>query len=529
MIDEDRLETLLNAYFDQHIGEEELSELEAILLQSSRARQILNERAEQHGLLREWALRENGLDIASIAPAGFRRRRLVGWTVAALAACVALLLALRQHGQNPGTGSEKEMALDSPSPPERIFNEVALLAEQIDVEWTPGSQAFETGSVLQKGPFSIEKGLVRLDFFSGAKVYLEGPATLELVSPDLARLASGKLTAQVPPPAHGFTILSEAMRVVDRGTEFGMNIEKDGKYQIHVFDGEVELHPEDQQVETRSLFGGGAVAFLNGASRDFPADRKAFADPDLLQRAAKKARDRDWRQWESSSEKLRQAEGLLVYYDFSSVEGGSITNRAESPPEESDGILIGCEPVPGRWPQKNALGFARTSDRLRFRLDGQAPSVTMFARVRVDSLPHDHNALLSMSPGEIGEIHWKLDRDGRLLLGIRAERELKYSSWERLVSSPVVAESDLGHWITLATVIDGELGEMRHYVDGREVAVAPMSRAIPLHLGKANVGNFDAPENEQPDATVTRNFNGRFSEFAFFNRALSVEELSSYQ
>ena len=153
----------------------------------------------------------------------------------------------------------------------------------------------------------------------------------------------------------------------------------------------------------------------------------------------------------------------------------------------------------------------------------------MVAWVRADSLPHDHNALLSTAPGEVGEVHWKLDREGRLLVGLRAKPERLYESWERLVSPPVVTQNDLGRWMLLATVIDGEGAEMRHYVNGREVASGPIRRPTPVRIGRANLGNFDAAAPEAPDAGMTRTFNGRIDEFAYLGRALSDEEIAAFR
>ncbi|MBB5352882.1 hypothetical protein HNR46_003131 [Haloferula luteola] len=519
MIDEVRLEALIDAYLDLELEEAGRLELEEMLIRSSRARQRFHERTTHHGLLREWALREEGN--ATVAGEITRSRsRWRPWAVG-LAACGVGWLWWQpgvDRAESPVVVEKSESAVEN----------VALLAAAVDVRWADDAKSYHMGQALPKGPLQLAGGLVRLDFYSGAKVFLEGPATLDLVSPDLARLESGRLTAQVPPPAHGFTVLSDEVQVVDRGTEFGMSVGDDQALQVHVFDGEVELHSADGVAPVRSLFGGGAVAIQDGSATDLPADRGAFANPGALLVATEEARQRGWQQWQSTSERIRLAAGLKIYYDFRIHPRGVIPNLAGAAPAESDGTLIGCEAVPGRWPQKPALGFARTSDRVRFWLEGEVPSVTMMARVRVDSLPHDHNALLSMTPGEQGEIHWKLDREGRLLLGLRASSERAFESWERLVSPPVVAESDLGHWMVLATVIDGDAGEMRHFVDGRLVAEAAISRPTLVKLGKANLGNFDAASPDLSGAEVTRNFNGRFEEFAFFDRALSEEEIGAW-
>jgi hypothetical protein len=218
-----------------------------------------------------------------------------------------------------------------------------------------------------------------------------------------------------------------------------------------------------------------------------------------------------------------------VYFDFEKLAPGEpvIRNLALDADENSYGSVIGCDALPGRWSQKGALGFAKTSDRVRFRTEGTTPSLTMMAWVRVDSLPLDHNALLSISPETVGEVHWKLDQAGRLLLGLRAAPRLAFDAWERLESPRIVTEQDFGRWIHLATVIDGDQGVMKHFVNGRQVASGIMKRRTPVQLGMANLGNFDAASPASPGAQSGRNFNGRIDEFALFTRALSAGEIAA--
>src|SRR5262249_40019289 len=95
---------------------------------------------------------------------------------------------------------------------------IAWLVNAQDCTWSgPGPKGnLQAGSVLQ-----IERGLAEIHFQCGARVVLEGPSILELISSKSARLTSGKLTARVPEAAIGFEILSPQGRVIDLGTEFG--------------------------------------------------------------------------------------------------------------------------------------------------------------------------------------------------------------------------------------------------------------------------------------------------------------------
>src|SRR5262249_7159170 len=81
-----------------------------------------------------------------------------------------------------------------------------------------------------------------------ARVVLEGPATLELLSAKSARLRQGRLTAKVPGPATGFEILSPQGKVIDLGTEFGISVSQDGATDVYVFAGKVGAHAPDNGV-----------------------------------------------------------------------------------------------------------------------------------------------------------------------------------------------------------------------------------------------------------------------------------------
>jgi hypothetical protein len=521
MFDEARLERLVSAHFDGQLMAEERRELEAMLLGSSAARRIFLDHAEWHGLLREHALQSGGASLLQNAPAAVSRRvvffRRMGLGMG-LAACLILawkLLPFRHEASNPGVLAVVDRDDD-----------VALLVQAINVEWDGVS--FAPGAAVPKGLLKIRRGTLRLDFYSGARVMLEGPAALELISPGLARLEQGRLTANVPPPAAGFTIQNGSLSVVDRGTEFGMNVTDADDCEVHVFNGEVELKGGVPASTPRELFAGNAIAIRDGRSTAFPSDPGSFPDFSLIRQEEERAAKVRLEQWRTASSDLRRAPGLRVYFDFDDLKAGGTTlpNRAEEGGKGSSASIIGCEPLSGRWPGKSALGFAKSSDRVRFRAEGACSSLTLVAWVRVDSLPLDHNSLLSMAPGEVGEVHWKLDRSGRLLIGLRAAPELAYDSWERLVSDPVVTPEDFGHWLHLATVINGERGEMRHFVNGKPVAFGKFSRRVPVQLGLANLGNFDPVAPGAADSGVTRNLNGRIDEFMLFARALSSEEIA---
>jgi hypothetical protein len=118
---------------------------------------------------------------------------------------------------------------------------IAWLVNAQDCSWSgPGPAGnLQAGKVLK-----IDRGLAEIHFQCGARVILEGPSVLELISSKSARLASGKLTARVPPAASGFEILSPQGKVTDLGTEFGI-VSNNRSTVVYVFEGKVEALPID--------------------------------------------------------------------------------------------------------------------------------------------------------------------------------------------------------------------------------------------------------------------------------------------
>jgi hypothetical protein len=116
---------------------------------------------------------------------------------------------------------------------------VATIESLTSVRWSDGQPAVEINDGISRGRLRIAEGFVALRFSRGARLLVEGPAELDLRSPDLVRIASGKAFAHVPESAIGFTIEGPTGRVVDRGTDFAVNIAA-SSMEVHVLKGLVE-------------------------------------------------------------------------------------------------------------------------------------------------------------------------------------------------------------------------------------------------------------------------------------------------
>jgi hypothetical protein len=113
--------------------------------------------------------------------------------------------------------------------------EVAWLVNAQNCEWSDG----EPGPMKAGTTVKLDRGLAALRFRSGAKLVIEGPAEVKLISAMRVELVQGKVGARVPESAHGFTVLSPRGEVIDLGTEFGVGVDQDGGTDVRVFEGQV--------------------------------------------------------------------------------------------------------------------------------------------------------------------------------------------------------------------------------------------------------------------------------------------------
>jgi ferric-dicitrate binding protein FerR (iron transport regulator) len=225
------LAALIEDYLTGRIDELRLSELEERLRDDPEARREFVRYArlhtDLHFELRAREASERVLDEIDRKPPAdprpshpqlsFFRRRIL-----ALAAAAILLAAgLLWWAVRPGVA------------------EVAWLVNAQNCTWAGG----EPPTDLRPGKvIAINRGLAEFRFQSGARVVLEGPAQLEMISGTSARLYNGKLAVRVSGKT-GFEILSPQGRVADRGTEFGVSVSEAGATDVHVFEGSVEVVP----------------------------------------------------------------------------------------------------------------------------------------------------------------------------------------------------------------------------------------------------------------------------------------------
>ena len=143
--------------------------------------------------------------------------------------------------------SPEKIAKDSLPPSRSAFTPaleiVAKITGMVDCQWSKdGREPAGFDAVLLGRQFKLDSGVMEITYKSGAKVILQGPATYEVESKTGGFMSFGKLTGKMEvEKAKGFTVRTPTAIVTDLGTEFGVEVSKDGRTTSHVFRGSVSL------------------------------------------------------------------------------------------------------------------------------------------------------------------------------------------------------------------------------------------------------------------------------------------------
>jgi len=244
----DELRALIEDAMADRIDPARVERLEALLADDAEARRFYLDYTALHADLR----REQGVmdqmampiarDVATDVPSQTEmmlrarratRRRMATAFAASFAMAASLIFGMLVYLQT---------LWDKPTDPSKMWtagDRVAELFDATDAVWGGDHASLTAGAELTAGPMRLESGLARIRFYSGATMIVQGPADFELRTARSAHLQRGRITAHVPEQAIGFRIDTDAGRIVDLGTEFG--VAGDGpRAQVHVFEGMVE-------------------------------------------------------------------------------------------------------------------------------------------------------------------------------------------------------------------------------------------------------------------------------------------------
>ena len=241
------------------LSEAEAKELSELLGASSEARREYWEIFTLHAAL-EWELAsdrivEDALGAsAEPVPLGPTTsvtnftRLSTGWVWLAAAACLLLTVSAatlwwrspsRSLARNPLADAVQPHA-DQPTT-QPVLGTIASLSP--DSSWSFGQPGGRNAATFRQGDTVwLERGTVQLQLPSDTVAVLESPGIMQFVAPDRIRVMQGGVKIEVAEGATGFSVETDSAEVVDLGTVFSVNVQ-DGKTDVVVFDGEVDLTP----------------------------------------------------------------------------------------------------------------------------------------------------------------------------------------------------------------------------------------------------------------------------------------------
>jgi hypothetical protein len=259
------LEMALQDLFEGQLAGEAFDELQGELRSNPDAREAYREY-----LLLEHTLkfRSKGVDMLRVVPmdqVNARRQRramkIAGLAAAAVLALAAVVMTLVLARNTPPT-----VAFET-SPGTEL-----LMSHRLAGDSPPNGQVMEPGSRLQ-----LKRGTVELQFASGVRGIVRGPADLTLQREDLLSLRKGTVWFRVPSKAVGFQVITPDLVLTDLGTEFGIITKPNFLDEVHVFTGKVEVLNSHGLKKTEVLTAGHARnAGPAGRWYEIPVNRDPF-------------------------------------------------------------------------------------------------------------------------------------------------------------------------------------------------------------------------------------------------------------
>lgn len=460
------------------------AELQSDLRRSLRRRDIQRTalEASPEAVATETVSRPDKLTVSALRT---RKARVLTQAGLLTAACVLIFVVWLQTGRNANSSS----------------SHAASIVSNVDGQLTKDGSVWDNAQI-PVGDYELQQGLLSLRFGGGVMVYVEAPARFDATSDKRVILHSGRLSARVPPEGIGFTVETPEAEVVDFGTEFSVDVEG-GASEVHVFDGLVRVNPaaSDQRDALRSvdLKAAQAVRITDGATElediSIATDRfiRDFDEPRLnYARTVKRL-------------------SPICYYRMSIRDLG----LTSEPPEYSGVVLKG----EGRRPPHACGVFAGGSLRVGADSTGRgglvetpptlsegAFSIAVFVYLETPSKRGEIVTNLSDLGGTFG---LSVTRDGTLRAVVRAA-----DGTQSIVSSESVLPPRV--WRHVVVTVDGQ--HVRYYEDGRLAALTP---SAPIAASDSAAIWFGT------DAGAKHVLDGRVDEVAFFDRALSDEDVAS--
>lgn len=257
------LEDLVDALSDRRITDDQLERLNQAIEHDADSRtqfvKLLSLEAElsrvHHPVEVERASAAGTVELPASGPARERRspRQVPLWAVfAALAASIMVSIAgsswLTYQGAR-GRGPLASMLGDGSAAASAEPQGVASISGTKNCRWSgEDANRLSFGSAIGSDKaLTLESGVAELNFVNGARLIIEGPASVRVKDADTVFLYKGRVAAAIPAEAAGFTLTTHGMlvRKAAPSAQYGVVAGGNGASEVHVFEGVLEAQSVD--------------------------------------------------------------------------------------------------------------------------------------------------------------------------------------------------------------------------------------------------------------------------------------------
>ena len=517
------LHELLNGLVEKNLPPKKLKKLESWLLESPDARREYVSFMDMSSSLAHYAEEIVTDEDESDQQDTYSANTIIQFVRPSLAIAALLVIGftlINFWSSNPYSTKpiQSETTISEKSSPVEIPNEsvFAVLTHTVGVKWGEGTDGPPAlGQTLDLSKLEVESGLAQLEFIRGSTVILEGPVSFEIKGSNEGSLQRGKLRANVPAVAKGFSVDLPHGRLVDLGTEFGLHVHDGGSTEIFVYKGRVRYDGLSNTDEAFSHeISSGEALFVDPYGHpswiEMPSE-PFMGTADLAFISMEQSQNR-YSSWVSLSEEIAKSSDTLLYYSFDNHAPWSRTLNDLS--NQANGAVVGCKWTDGRWPGKGALGFSRKNDQVRLDFPSHHPALTLGAWVSLNVLGQHPSPIISSDSTSNGAVSWYVNSKGMLVLELNVNGKPK-----RYESAVAFRKERLGRWMHVSTTFDPVSKMVTHYVNGRSFSREKIVTAIPLYFGSSLLGNF----SKNSLVKSKRSIQGKIDEFVLFKEAFDED------
>ncbi|EDM27709.1 hypothetical protein LNTAR_20923 [Lentisphaera araneosa HTCC2155] len=517
-MNKERIIELSNQMLNREITGEEKQELGKHLESSSQARQVYYELCETHALLKDYhqnfELPQNTDLPKSQSNKGAFRYLLWATSLAAISLFVFTLI--QSQSQVPQIEAETL----SQAPYRGTI--LAKLDRSIGSQFTYGNQNGQqpkVGEQVAQGLYTLEQGIIQLNYQNGAQAIIEAPAHFSLDSDLLITCSQGKISAFVPPEAKNFTIRTAVADVVDLGTEFSVWVVENEFVETHVYKGLIDVRlTATQEERSRELKAQEAVRIIFEKDERQVVQNISINDIDLKNDFF----IRNLQEPDNDYSKYISQLGPVAYFPMEmSKDGSTLSDWSTYKNDASANRIAHKNNLLVRGKSGNALhlsganhkGFLYVPDYPKSPLG----EITVSAWVYAKSRPSWATIVKNWGMREWGQFHFGLNQTGFLDVEVMDKDGQKIHIKEK-------DKFPTGSWQHVAFVHTGS--EVRLYRNGKLMASEQVNGLNTQgKLKSLGIGTKISDQDHGFDRKVPGHWDGSLDEIAIFNQILSEEEI----